>query len=592
METNFWVTLGRWLSHLIDMVVYPIFKLLYDLFWDLSQTSILSNDIIESFASRIYILIGIIMLFKLAFSLVNMFINPDSFTDDSKGFGKLVQRSIIALIMIVLIPTIFNSAYRIQTIILENNILGNLILGRQEAEKVTDENAANQITVRILGSFQTGENLTADSPLEDYLFVDIAKSSGGKYIYDYQMFIAPIAGVFCVIMIFNYVIDIAVRSVKMAFLQLIAPIPVLMYVDPKGAEGSFSKYITTCLKTYAGLLIRVASLYFVVYLIFALTKDGLITLYDLNGNPKEGGNWLLTPMVIIGLLFVAKEIPKMIEDIFGIKFDGDFSFTPWKRLSKVPVAAPLAAGGVTLARSLANGDGFRKSWSQAIKNGSDVKFTPDTVREKSEERRAARVEARHNKKMLDTGNDLNNQYDAWKKSGYAESTRPKIDSKYADLLHQEDLAKAEYFGSGGIADQVSMAQAAVQSAKTDEERRSAQEALNKANKLASDSEKRRKAISTAKDARMKELNASEQEKIRSMDYAKERERINSAVDTAPRSSSANTSSTSSGSSFNSGPSSSASRTTGPRPQTTGQPSSVNDIVNEARSTTDYSEFDS
>ena len=48
------------------------------------------NSVMHDLVGRIYLLLGIFMLFKVAFSMIQYLIDPNSFSDSAKGFGKLV----------------------------------------------------------------------------------------------------------------------------------------------------------------------------------------------------------------------------------------------------------------------------------------------------------------------------------------------------------------------------------------------------------------------------------------------------------------------------------------------------------------------
>ena len=65
------------------------------------------------------------MLFKLSFSLITYVVNPDDFSDKSKGFGKLIQNAVISLAMLVLVPYAFQMAFNLQAKILDDNLLAN-----------------------------------------------------------------------------------------------------------------------------------------------------------------------------------------------------------------------------------------------------------------------------------------------------------------------------------------------------------------------------------------------------------------------------------------------------------------------------------
>ena len=124
MEWVEWI--ARFLSFWLDRIVYGFIAVVYNLFTDIAQTTIFSDDIFSAFSQKIYALLGIFMLFKVSFSILTYIVDPDSFLDKSKGFSKLIGNIVITLGLLVLTPWIFSQAMDIQRIVLKNNILGKL----------------------------------------------------------------------------------------------------------------------------------------------------------------------------------------------------------------------------------------------------------------------------------------------------------------------------------------------------------------------------------------------------------------------------------------------------------------------------------
>ena len=129
MEASFWIDLLRNIFGWLDQLVYGFITTVYNVFTNLASYTLINTEVLQTFTQRIYALIGIFMLFKLTFSLITYFIDPDKFSDKKSGFGNLIQRIVISLVLLALTPTIFNLAFKAQTIILEENILANLVLG-------------------------------------------------------------------------------------------------------------------------------------------------------------------------------------------------------------------------------------------------------------------------------------------------------------------------------------------------------------------------------------------------------------------------------------------------------------------------------
>lgn len=124
----------RHFAFFIDNAIYSFIPKLYKIIIYLANVNITSagSVTLSSLMSRLYILIGVFMLFKLSFSILKYIVDPDSFGDKSKGFTGILKRILIALVLLVLTPTIFSKMYELQGMILSNNVIPNLILGTKE----------------------------------------------------------------------------------------------------------------------------------------------------------------------------------------------------------------------------------------------------------------------------------------------------------------------------------------------------------------------------------------------------------------------------------------------------------------------------
>ena len=125
-----WLTdIFRWLFFQIDNIVYGLISILYELLMYLANLDLFGissmytgsgfvlddNNLIFKFASRIYVFLGVIMLFQIAFAILQYMVNPDAFSDKGKGFGKLVTNCLVSLVLVVTVPFIFVFAYFIQS---------------------------------------------------------------------------------------------------------------------------------------------------------------------------------------------------------------------------------------------------------------------------------------------------------------------------------------------------------------------------------------------------------------------------------------------------------------------------------------------
>lgn len=144
---------------LIDNIVYSFIPILYRLLLYLANIDLVTGNIpVQALIQRIYILIGVFMLFKLSFSVMNYIVNPDAFSDKSKGFSNLVKRVLIAIVLLVGIPWFFREAYEIQGKILTSSILPRLVLGEAMADdysslEKTMETSATDVQFMLFGPF-------------------------------------------------------------------------------------------------------------------------------------------------------------------------------------------------------------------------------------------------------------------------------------------------------------------------------------------------------------------------------------------------------------------------------------------------------
>ena len=393
---------ARWFFIMLDKVVFWAIEKIYGLFTMIAETGVFTPEVISTFASRIYVLLGVFMLFKVTFSLITYIINPDTMTDKKGGMGSLVKRAIIVLVGIVAVPYVFQAAYSLQSIVLKDNIIGSIILGREASnlDEMGDgdyiEKGGRVMSHTIFTSFITlnssvvGNNC-AKAPIKkdddgyylnpkcdhevfqtemadnlnlgqllvksyeerdaglliNYKLVSLTAKVGGgifqgqkDYVFDYSILFSTLTGGLLAWILMLFCIDVGLRSVKLGFLQLVAPIPVISYIEPKG-EKIFQKWLSECTKTYLDLFIRLIAIYFVVYVVVILQTTNTYSL--VTGERQE--NLLVNVFIILGALMFAKQLPDLISNILGIKLSGGFTLSPMNKLQQVPL---VGAGATNL----------------------------------------------------------------------------------------------------------------------------------------------------------------------------------------------------------------------------------------------------
>ena len=363
---------------ILDSIGYFFLSGIFNIFFTIANAEIFQGSVINTFYSRIQMILGILMIFRISITLLQIIINPDLFKDKQKGAGSLVMRIAVMLILLTLIVPInipntngnplneqiksngilFGFLYQFQNSIVEDNILGKLILGSD-----TDTTTSNSGGTQLPGMASVGDVITSEiakafiTPAINDGYDDINKDnykkaavcpdvvspyfnplvtsgslidhvndtctvngSGEAYAFDYTGFGGVVCAVVMTIIIIGFTLDIAVRAIKLALLRLIAPVPIISYISPgQEKDGAFGNWVKTLTSTYLSLFIRLIIIYFGIYLIIILREGDLVSWVHTSNALTTG---LANIFIIIGILVFMKEAPKFFQDMLGIKGDG------------------------------------------------------------------------------------------------------------------------------------------------------------------------------------------------------------------------------------------------------------------------------
>lgn len=336
---------------LIDKAIYTFSVTIYGLLLDISNANIFKQETITEFSSRIYALVGIFMLFKVSFSILNYIINPDELVDKQKGMGKIITNVMVVLVLIVITPRIFSEAMEIQQILLGEDILGTIVLGGSPNASICKqyEDANQTIPDDIICTTNAGDYIAREtfSPFFQYTNPNQQKKSNLSETFSdamdaiwddtatYYILFSTGAGIVLILVLLQYCFDIAIRTIKLLFYQLIAPIPIISLVDPKSAkDGLFKKYTKSVTKTYVDLFIRLLAIYFVIFIISNIQITG--------------ANSFVRVMIILGALLFAKQLPNFLKEL-GVNMNGGFTLNPMKRVAEAPVLGGVTTAAITKA---------------------------------------------------------------------------------------------------------------------------------------------------------------------------------------------------------------------------------------------------
>lgn len=157
-------------------------------------------------------------------------------------------------------------------------------------------------------------NAASNIPFIGGLFENFGGKS--RYVFAFEWVWAFIVGAIFLVIMVGFTVDIAIRSIKLAILRLIAPIPVISYIEPSSSKngGMFSSWVKALTSTYLDLFLRLAIVYFVIFLIQDMIVNGIVI------NEAGGMVGIISCIFIwIGLFFFAKMAPKFIKDALGLK---------------------------------------------------------------------------------------------------------------------------------------------------------------------------------------------------------------------------------------------------------------------------------
>lgn len=407
-SANFLVNGMRQLTFFIDKGVYSLVSGAYSVFYYLSNASILNDRVVTNFTLRMYTLLSIIMVFVLAFNLLNYIIDPDKITDKKIGASAFIKDVIIALVIISMTPMLFTKLYSFQSKVITSGVISNLILGGNTIDKAPGyddyiakypdkkislteyyvQNGANTMIASVYVAFlYPNDDFTAldcyndekdDGTYAAYCDAYTRVKSGSSinafsdFIskddkYNFTPLLSTVAGVVLLFFMLSFCLDLGKRVGKLAILQLIAPVPCTLELLPN-KKGLRKGWIDMLIKVYLEVFMYLGVMYIIVFLI-SLIPDTISALFETAFGDGIGFVQILTcAFLIFGLLMFGKEAPQMLFDLLGIKSTGVIAAAA-KRAVKM--AGSVTAGvGVASTSVARNGYGAFKNFKDGnIKGG-------------------------------------------------------------------------------------------------------------------------------------------------------------------------------------------------------------------------------
>ena len=370
--------------------VYRLIYLTFYIFEKLGSARIIEDT--QGIVNRISLIIGLFMVFRVTFAFVQYIVDPDAMLDKKKGAANIIKKIIISIVLLGSTSTLFNLAFKAQDLIIDNQIIGKIIFNSSSSNGYDSDSLysapenpstfGGRLSAEVFSAFYrlNPEASPKDSDQEDcktWLTNDdgnsgysklkekIAQNKGAlsgyknspaaiclneqdssdKYIVDFDAggFLALVFGIAVLYTIFIFTIQVGVRAIQLAYLQIIAPIPIIMYITPKGDE-QLKKWGQQCSTTFLDFFMRCTIIYFAILVIQNIWEPGFIGKL-LSAGTESSNGWetmYVGVIMIIAVLTFAKKVPNLIKEIFpslggAAGFDYGLSF-------KKQVVEPLKAG--------------------------------------------------------------------------------------------------------------------------------------------------------------------------------------------------------------------------------------------------------
>lgn len=421
--TEAFISIGIW----IVSGIYKVAAVVFEIFLILSSGTLLEENAYKQIIENFYIVLGIIMLFILAFGLLKGMINPDDQKQGTSTVKKVIVNLITSSIIMALLPTIFSYAYSFQTSFITNyNVIGKFFgygnLNNNNNDNPTaGENYLNakrgayQIVNGVFtaffnvnmeecisdgftdfeecqGKLEADEQSYIDNQKDYHTFSNTMKyveKTGSFSIYknfagnvddnkiDFNFLLSIIAGIILFFVGVSYCFDMALRLVKLVFYQLIAPIPIFFRVIPEGKLSStFNQWVKATITCYLEVFIRIFIFYFCIYLCQEMINSTFLS--DVFNYGSFIG-LLAKAFVLMGIVMFMRQAPKLFSEITGID-SGNMKLGIRDKMAGAGLftAGAVVGGGITALSRNAFARG-----GQAVNKWKEVKGTTGKEKRKA-----------------------------------------------------------------------------------------------------------------------------------------------------------------------------------------------------------------
>jgi hypothetical protein len=372
----------------IDSLIYSMVAFTYRVFLLLAGSAPFNYSDFELMTKRIYAVIGIVMLFVLTYELFMLIINPDESKKETNP-GKIIVNVVLTVVIIVLLPSLFSFITNMQTAFLDNDFLGHLILGTAyvpnnstvacDSNSNTIKQGGFLMASNVFSAFFYSDDDSIEADKTAICYSDsngdvtastlkeanICSSTTGNFsVYknfsgsvvnnsiNFDWLFSAIAGAFLVYVIISFTFDLGIRVVKLAFLQMIAPVPVILRLIPK-TKDVFNNWIKMLFSVYLEVFVRIGTMYLGVYFISRfIDKNGNNNSWLINCESNGFIRSLASAFVILGIVAFIKLLPELLKKLFPGMDSGGMKLGLKDKLAASGAFAVGAGVGQWLQREL------------------------------------------------------------------------------------------------------------------------------------------------------------------------------------------------------------------------------------------------
>ncbi len=396
------IRIGVWLV----AGVYKIAAFVFKLFLILASGNLLDVKDYKVMIENSYIILGVVLLFMLAFALLRAMVNPENEKQGTTVVKKVIINLVSSGVMIALLPTIFGLMYDFQNSILSRNVIGKFFGYGSYSNSGPDyqtnfemiESGAYAMANGVFTAFFNVNDDTCssiDSELSLYecqatvksdwklwklsrtrfectitddhdsflCAIDEVEHMGtfGMYTHfadavddgeiDFHFILSLVAAALLCYIGVSFCFDMAIRLVKLVFYQIIAPIPIFLRVPPNDKwNGVFNNWLKITLTCYMEVYVRIFIFYFGIFLCKSLIDSTFIANAVSNYGLLLG--LLAKAFVLMGIVTFMKQAPGLLSKVFGFDSGG----------MKLGIREKLKDGGFYKAASVTSNlalSGFR-----------------------------------------------------------------------------------------------------------------------------------------------------------------------------------------------------------------------------------------